>query len=134
MTTPQGGHARGVVFAAALLMAGGLCLVGCDDAAKQTTCTPPAGGRCPGPAPIPPVQISADPTERQLSGVFMCGGELTASETSTRVTLVYTASAVSAGAGSCRSVTLDARLSSPIGGRSVIDGTTGEPLLVQSTP
>lgn len=92
-------------------------------------CTPPPGGRCGGPAAITQ-ELTVDSSGRQISGVFQCGGTLTAAETDTAVTLTYRASAVPAGGLTCALIRLSVTLHRPLGGRTLVDGTTHRTLQV----
>src|SRR5581483_6805765 len=98
-----------------------------------TGCTPPAGGRCAGPAPIStwlhgPLTLSAD--GRTISGRFGCGGRLSADETPSTVTITFHASAVKTAGLSCAMIELQVRIRAVLGARVVKDGVTGEVLEV----
>jgi hypothetical protein len=94
-------------------------------------CVPPGGGRCAGPASLAnsltgPLTLSSD--GHTISGDFECGGTLTATESSQEVTLTFNADAVRAGALSCAQFPLTVYLSTPLGDRALVDGTTHQPL------
>lgn len=72
------------------------------------------------------VEVSAD--GRTLGIMTNCGGRLTASRTSTRVTVTYTASRVGPGAMACARVQLSAVLDAPLGSLPVYDSVSGERL------
>ena len=93
-------------------------------------CSPPAGGRCAADvAWSGPIQVSAD--GRRLHGIVLCGGTLRATETSTRVSLTLHVAAVGAGAMSCARIDVAARLSQPLGSRTVVDQVSGRTIPVQ---
>ena len=62
-----------------------------------------------------------------------CGGRLVSRETRSAVTLTYLASAVGPGGMSCACIRLEADLASPIGRRTLVDGTTGKAVLVDDS-
>lgn len=119
-------------FAAPGLITMLLMVSGC----AATGCTPPAGGRCAGPLPLPPDQletpsnvlragVGVSPDERTIIVIVECGGRLVARESKHEVLLTWIASAVGAGAMSCAEVPLTAHLRQPLGSRPVIDSATG---------
>lgn len=89
---------------------------------SAASCTPPAGGRCPGPIAVP--ELAIENSGRRLVGVFMCGGRLTGRETALAVFVTYVASAVGAGGMSCARVKLAVTLDQPLDNRRVIDTTS----------
>ena len=89
-------------------------------------CSPPAGGRCPGPVPL--TSVGVDDMGRHLSVFTLCGGRLHAKESRDAVTVTYVASRVGAGAMSCACITLRVTLSAPVGRRAMLDGVTHRPL------
>jgi hypothetical protein len=113
-----------------------LAMAGCSSSGgsnppHRATCTPPAGGRCPGPEPVGialrhGLQLSSD--GRTIHGSFLCGGKLETSETARQITLTYVASRVGPGAMACAMVPLSVRLDTPIGTRTAVDGVSGQPL------
>lgn len=121
-----------VVVAAGLASA---CDSGTPSASPPTTsCQPPAGGRCAGPAPIAswlngPLTLSAD--GRTISGRFICGGRLVTNETAVRVEVTLIAPAGGPGSMSCALVPLSVQLQAPLGGRAVVDGVTRQALNVE---
>lgn len=93
------------------------------------TCTPAGGSRCPGPQPISG-SLTVDASGRHLTGVFLCGGQLSARETADRVTVTYIASAVRRGGMACARVPLVVTLQQPLGNRTVVDGANGQTVTV----
>jgi len=119
----------------ATLIALVVLLAGCAGSGGRTpagghssaaTCTPPAGGRCPGPIAVP--ELAVENSGRRLVGVFMCGGRFTGRETSMAVFVTYVASAVGAGGMSCARVKLSVTLDQPLDNRRVIDTTSRRPV------
>ncbi len=99
-----------------------------EPTATASSCAPLGGGRCAGPEAVTDAivgQLSADSAGTTISGRFQCGGELTASETSSHVVLTYVASAVTAGGMACAVVPLSVQLKAPLGSRTLIDGVSG---------
>ena len=97
-----------------------------------STCTPPAGGRCAGPLPV--AELAVEKSGRRLVGVFMCGGDFSARETTATVYVTYLASAVGAGGMSCARIKLAVLLTQPLGNRRVIDTTTGHAVPLKLCP
>lgn len=87
-----------------------------------SSCTPPAGGRCPGPQPVS--QLAVENSGRRLVGVFLCGGRLSGRETANAVYVTYIGSAVRTGGMSCARLKLSVTLAEPLDTRHVIDTTT----------
>jgi hypothetical protein len=88
----------------------------------RLVCLAPDGGRCDGPLPIDSLHV--DRAGTRLSGVFICGGWLSATEDGNQVTVTYLAPYVGPGVRQCAAPTLAVRLHSPIGHRPVLDGVT----------
>ena len=129
-------HMRPRHLAAALAVPGMITMLLMVGGCAATGCTPPAGGRCAGPLPLPPDQletpskllytgVGVSPDGRTIIVAVECGGRLVARERKNEVLLTWIASAVGAGAMSCAGVPLTAHLRRPLGGRPVIDGVTG---------
>ena|SRR5947209_51272 len=118
-----------------LLATAGLIVAGCSSGGAVTPppsfpfeCSPPGGGRCGGPHALPDLHLDA--TDRGLHGTFLCGGTLSASETKSRVVVTYFASSVGAGGMACAMVPLAVHLHAPLGDRHVVDGATGDPVVL----
>lgn len=117
---------RTIAGLAALLL---LCLVtfaGCGS--NQPVC--PNGSRCGPAAPVAgglvgPLSVTAD--GRTISGRFLCGGLLSATETGSRVTLTFLPNRVPAGARTCAMVPVRVGLAKPVGQRTVVDGVAIRP-------
>jgi hypothetical protein len=118
-----------------------LCaLSACGSAGSSTpatdpagTCTPSPGGRCAADVPWPGrIQLSAD--GRRLRGVIDCGGTLHATEAGDTVTLTLHVGAMGPGTMSCVRARVGVRLARPLGSRSLVDGVSGKPIRVVTTP
>ena len=121
-----------IVAAAALLIVAPL--TACQSSADShpsSACTPPAGGRCPGPRPIGDPLI-LDEHGHRLHAIFLCGGRLNAVTTTAKVTITYVASRVPAGAMQCARVDLAVHLATPLGHRVVVDGVTGQRIAIEA--
>lgn len=97
----------------------------------EKTCSPPVGGRCPGPEAVGDALISDLLLSKDgltISGRFQCGGKLEVSEGPRRILLTYIASYVRQGGMACAMVPVSVHLDGPVGSRVVIDGVTGRRL------
>lgn len=109
-------------------------LAACQSSADRhplSACTPPAGGRCPGPRPIGDPLI-LDEHGHRLHAIFLCGGRLNAVATDDKVTITYVASRVPAGAMQCAQVDLAVHLATPLGHRVVVDGVSGQRITIKT--
>jgi hypothetical protein len=110
----------------AILALGVPLLVGCGDHASATpesSCTPPPGGRCAGDVAWPgAIHVSSD--GRRLTGIVSCGGTLTETETTDRVTIRLHVGAMGPGTMSCARVRVGVGLSAPLGDRTVVDAVS----------
>lgn len=94
------------------------------------SCSAPAGGRCPSEVAWGgPLQVSADGL--LLHGYVGCGGALRADETADAVTITLHVPALGPGLRSCALVDVGVRLQAPLGGRTVVDATTGHAVRVR---
>lgn len=136
--------------AVAGLLLCGLAAAGCSSDATtaggpgSSSVSPPArcvahgGARCPGPAPVTSALVGhlylGSRNQLRLFGDFRCGGQLRAKESARRVVLTYVASRVRTGGMACAKVRLSVALHTPVNGRPVIDGVTGQVLRVGVKP
>jgi hypothetical protein len=68
---------------------------------------------------------------RTITGRFLCGGKLTATQTAREVTVTYVASSVGPGAMACALVPLSVHVAKPLTpAAKVVDGVTGQRLRV----
>jgi hypothetical protein len=122
-------------LAAALAVPGMIAMLLMMGGCAATGCTPPAGGRCAGPLPLPPDQLNpsnnvlfsgvgVSPDGQTIIVIVMCGGRLVARESKNEVLLTWIAGALGAGVMSCANVPLTAHLRRPLGDRPLIDGVT----------
>jgi hypothetical protein len=151
---PEPTAPRLIVLGAALALTVSGCVSGPERSAFVTTdpagtprCTTEGVGgphepgvdyaqRCPGPAAIPtglgmPISVSAD--GRTVTVTVNCGGQATATETSTRVTLRYVAAMIMAGGASCPRTPISVQLAAPLGTRELVDARTGQVLVPDAT-
>ena len=109
---------RAIGASAAGLLAGAL-IAGCGV----------AGGRPAGPQELgTDLTVSADGLH--LGAALCGGGTLKAAESPTAVTVTFLASAIDGGGMTCRLFPEEVALEAPLGGRKVIDGVNGKPVVV----
>ncbi|QMU70080.1 hypothetical protein [Streptacidiphilus sp. P02-A3a] len=106
-------------------------LVGC---AAPAGCSAPAG-TAPGPGryrrvPVPGGAVYYRARDRTLH-VLSCGAEFRLDQSAHQVTLAAAAYAFAPGAASCRAYDFTLALRAPLGGRRVVDATTGARLPVR---
>jgi hypothetical protein len=107
-----------------LLLALGGCRWAGHTEAHESSCTPPAGGRCAADVAWPgPIDLSPD--GRRLHGNVLCGGSLHATESGSRVVIRLHVGAMGPGTMACARVDVGVRLSEPLGSRTVVDAVSG---------
>jgi hypothetical protein len=112
----------------------GLVLSGCRWSRHgAASCTPPAGGRCAQDvAWSGPIYVTRD--GYRLHQVIVCGGTLSATETTAAVSIRLHLGAIGAGAMSCAKVDVGVHLASPLGDRTVVDSMSGRAVRVVHGP
>lgn len=131
MSSPIAVVRTGVAGLAPFLLLSLVTLTGCGS--SQPVC--PNGSQCGPAAPVAgglvgPLSVTAD--GRTISGRFLCGGLLSATETASRVTLTFLPNKIRAGAGTCAMVPARVVLAKPVGHRAVVDGVDHRPLVLST--